>query len=299
MRAKRRRGRSGDKEPKEEPKDEPVEEPREEPKEKVELEDEDESSVADVKGEPRTAENDTMDVVRVDGKAKEEKENKNEELQQQEEEDCMQRHRIVQAQADEESEANSLAILDGLVDLMAQEVVAKLHREVMTGIMSTEELYAPTRSEPMKSFRELQEASSKEGLDVFGRVPSEPSTGVICHVCGRSVSVLRFAVHLDKCLMGGRGTRSGRVPQLSEKLSPPKPAPIPRITPQAKPMVLPSATSPVAEVSNSKKNPRCGKQNSRPPPKTHSYPLRIKITLVDGGLWFHARSAVLPTHLPV
>lgn len=47
------------------------------------------------------------------------------------------------------------------------------------------------------------------GADVWGRIPpKEPIRSAKCQLCGKSISALRFAPHLDKCM--GIGTRSSR-----------------------------------------------------------------------------------------
>lgn len=54
------------------------------------------------------------------------------------------------------------------------------------------------------SFEKQEIASSRSNhsaLDIYGRIPpKEPKiTSTICLLCGRSVSAMRFAPHLDKC----------------------------------------------------------------------------------------------------
>lgn len=51
--------------------------------------------------------------------------------------------------------------------------------------------------------------TNKDRVDIWGNIPQkEPvKKSVDCPICGRSVSAIRFAPHLDKCL--GLGSRSG------------------------------------------------------------------------------------------
>ena len=44
-------------------------------------------------------------------------------------------------------------------------------------------------------------SNSTNQVDIWGRIPSkEPKYNVECRICGRMVSALRFAPHLDKCM---------------------------------------------------------------------------------------------------
>jgi hypothetical protein len=54
----------------------------------------------------------------------------------------------------------------------------------------------------------MQTRHSVNHLDIWGRIPPrEPKQTCECQVCGRHVSTLRFAPHLDKCMgISARGT---------------------------------------------------------------------------------------------
>lgn len=81
----------------------------------------------------------------------------------------------------------------------------QLHRELHTGVLTNERLWAERLNPPPKSV---------PGGDVYGRVPPrEPSTSITCPSCNRSVGAARYAPHLDKCALGssrGRASRSAR-----------------------------------------------------------------------------------------
>jgi len=48
------------------------------------------------------------------------------------------------------------------------------------------------------------------GADIWGRIPpKEPKIMPKCDICGRQVSALRFAVHLDKCMNLGNSRQTG------------------------------------------------------------------------------------------
>ena len=48
------------------------------------------------------------------------------------------------------------------------------------------------------------------GADIWGRIPpKEPKVMPKCDICGRQVSALRFAVHLDKCMNLGNSRQTG------------------------------------------------------------------------------------------
>ena len=48
------------------------------------------------------------------------------------------------------------------------------------------------------------------GVDIWGNIPpKEPKTTVKCDICGRHVSALRFAPHLDKCMNLGNSRATG------------------------------------------------------------------------------------------
>mmetsp|Transcript_21963 Transcript_21963/g.26110 ORF Transcript_21963/g.26110 Transcript_21963/m.26110 type:complete len:177 (+) Transcript_21963:106-636(+) len=50
-------------------------------------------------------------------------------------------------------------------------------------------------------------ASNNSLVDVWGRIlPKEPKKTVKCLHCGKGLSALRFAMHLDKCLIGNTRT---------------------------------------------------------------------------------------------
>jgi len=50
-------------------------------------------------------------------------------------------------------------------------------------------------------------ASNNSLVDVWGRIlPKEPKKTVKCLHCGKVLSALRFAMHLDKCLIGNTRT---------------------------------------------------------------------------------------------
>jgi hypothetical protein len=66
-------------------------------------------------------------------------------------------------------------------------------------------------------------ASSKSQTDIWGRhPPREAKEPIQCSICGRQVSTLRFAPHLDKCMGIGtttRGAAGGGNAFLSAKIS--------------------------------------------------------------------------------
>lgn len=54
--------------------------------------------------------------------------------------------------------------------------------------------------------QQLQQQQNAPGVDIWGRIPpKEPSYPVDCTVCGRQISSMRFAQHLEKCM--GLSTR--------------------------------------------------------------------------------------------
>ncbi len=97
--------------------------------------------------------------------------------------------------------------MEGLIEVMCLEIGAEFHREAMTGIIPVAALYAPgtgslsqpctmlINSEPCMSYK-----TQRPGVDVFGMLSQRETTlNINCDGCGRSVSVLRYAQHLDKC----------------------------------------------------------------------------------------------------
>lgn len=91
------------------------------------------------------------------------------------------------------------AILRAVADILCKEVAMEIHRELFTGILSMEALYAHPPKEAT--------TSTRSGTDIFGRVPTkEPNYTIPCHVCSRQVGILKYAPHLDKCMnvTGGR-----------------------------------------------------------------------------------------------
>jgi hypothetical protein len=66
----------------------------------------------------------------------------------------------------------------------------------------------------------MQTRHSINHLDIWGRVPAkEPKQNCECQLCGRHVSTLRFASHLDKCM--GLSTRpaTGNPPRNSASMA--------------------------------------------------------------------------------
>ncbi|CBJ32378.1 conserved unknown protein [Ectocarpus siliculosus] len=88
---------------------------------------------------------------------------------------------------------------------LCRDVVFELHRELHTGVLTKERLWAEHNNPPPKSVA---------GGDVYGRIPPrEPSTSITCPSCNRAVGAARYAPHLDKCALGssrGRASRSAR-----------------------------------------------------------------------------------------
>lgn len=123
-------------------------------------------------------------------------------------------------------------IFHGLVDLVAREVSHEVHRQVRTGLLSMAEVFGtPGRAGaragvfPPSITASCSSSSSSscasdattlallppaaptalvvddDSVDIYGRVPpKEPKYPFQCSACGRGVSVLRYAPHLDKCL---------------------------------------------------------------------------------------------------
>ena len=57
---------------------------------------------------------------------------------------------------------------------------------------------------------EQQQQQQPVGADIWGRIPpKEPKIMPKCDICGRQVSALRFAVHLDKCMNLGNSRQTG------------------------------------------------------------------------------------------
>lgn len=55
-----------------------------------------------------------------------------------------------------------------------------------------------------------QQQQHPVGADIWGRIPpKEPKIMPKCDICGRQVSALRFAVHLDKCMNLGNSRQTG------------------------------------------------------------------------------------------
>ena len=55
-----------------------------------------------------------------------------------------------------------------------------------------------------------QQEQQPVGADIWGRIPpKEPKIMPKCDICGRQVSALRFAVHLDKCMNLGNSRQTG------------------------------------------------------------------------------------------
>ena len=58
--------------------------------------------------------------------------------------------------------------------------------------------------------QEQQQQQQPVGADIWGRIPpKEPKIMPKCDICGRQVSALRFAVHLDKCMNLGNSRQTG------------------------------------------------------------------------------------------
>lgn len=56
----------------------------------------------------------------------------------------------------------------------------------------------------------VQQSNYAAGVDIWGNVPpKEPRTTTKCDICGRQVSALRFAPHLDKCMNLGNSRATG------------------------------------------------------------------------------------------
>mmetsp|Transcript_39921 Transcript_39921/g.82121 ORF Transcript_39921/g.82121 Transcript_39921/m.82121 type:complete len:226 (-) Transcript_39921:332-1009(-) len=56
----------------------------------------------------------------------------------------------------------------------------------------------------------VQQSNYAAGVDIWGNVPpKEPRTTAKCDICGRQVSALRFAPHLDKCMNLGNSRATG------------------------------------------------------------------------------------------
>ncbi|CAM9341563.1 unnamed protein product [Chrysoparadoxa australica] len=144
-------------------------------------------------------------------------------------------------------EKQAQGVLDALVTIMCKEVAFELHREIMTGGMDFERLYVPTSAEQLAQAKAAGEVKSSN-TDIYGNIPSkEPAAPLVCLICSRPLSALRYAPHLDKCMLqGGRnctrnsgssGSRSsGRQlpppPSSSNSSGAVSPAPSPVITPR-------------------------------------------------------------------
>ncbi|CAM9461620.1 unnamed protein product, partial [Choristocarpus tenellus] len=98
------------------------------------------------------------------------------------------------------------AIFSAMESSVCKDVCFELHRELHTGVLTTERLYAEKLCPSVPK--------RQTGGDVFGRVPPrEPSTNITCPSCGRTVGAARYAPHLDKCALGatrGRAARGAR-----------------------------------------------------------------------------------------
>ncbi|CAM9231042.1 unnamed protein product [Ectocarpus sp. 12 AP-2014] len=120
---------------------------------------------------------------------------------------------------------------------------ASLHRELHTGVLTKERLWAEHNNRPPKSVA---------GGDVYGRIPPrEPSTSITCPSCNRAVGAARYAPHLDKCALGssrGRASRSARSSQ-----------------PQQEPSKYSDSSSPSSKQSSSRQS-----SSSKPSPKVSS-----------------------------
>ncbi|CAM9471609.1 unnamed protein product [Ectocarpus sp. 13 AM-2016] len=120
---------------------------------------------------------------------------------------------------------------------------ASLHRELHTGVLTKERLWAEHNNPPPKSVA---------GGDVYGRIPPrEPSTSITCPSCNRAVGAARYAPHLDKCALGssrGRASRSARSSQ-----------------PQQEPSKYADSSSPSSKQSSSRQS-----SSSKPSPKVSS-----------------------------
>jgi hypothetical protein len=84
-----------------------------------------------------------------------------------------------------------------------------------------DEDFKDTASEPEPSQEStVQTRHTINHLDIWGRIPAkEPKQNCECQLCGRHVSTLRFASHLDKCM--GLSTRpaTGNTPRNSASMT--------------------------------------------------------------------------------
>ncbi|CAM9149561.1 unnamed protein product [Phaeothamnion confervicola] len=108
--------------------------------------------------------------------------------------------------------AEAEAIYAAIERIMCQEMAFEIHRDIRTGILNTEALYAErprSVSEAASGAAAGGTSKRRAGFDIYGRVPpKEPVSHLTCGVCGRLVSALRYAPHLDKCMMGNGRSRN-------------------------------------------------------------------------------------------
>lgn len=73
-------------------------------------------------------------------------------------------------------------------------------------------IVAGDTGDAISSAQQQQEQQEQQpvGADIWGRIPpKEPKIMPKCDICGRQVSALRFAVHLDKCMNLGNSRQTG------------------------------------------------------------------------------------------
>uniref|UniRef100_A0A7S2WKT2 SAGA-associated factor 11 n=1 Tax=Eucampia antarctica TaxID=49252 RepID=A0A7S2WKT2_9STRA len=87
-------------------------------------------------------------------------------------------------------------------------------RSTKGSIQGYNDLYSTTDSttndNSQKPKSQSTESSGRDSsYDIWGRIPSkEPKTTVKCKKCGKNVSAIRFAPHLDKCMGLGTSRRN-------------------------------------------------------------------------------------------
>lgn len=94
-------------------------------------------------------------------------------------------------------------LLDVLLVDSALDIAFEMHRRLKTGGLSLHDIFdASWANKADSAMDELQSSNDAEVLRKSA--PREPKGDFFCPHCGGKVSVLRFAPHLDKCLMQAR-----------------------------------------------------------------------------------------------
>ncbi|XP_064597222.1 ataxin-7-like protein 3 [Liolophura sinensis] len=100
-----------------------------------------------------------------------------------------------------EQQSRMVDIMNELIDEVSLGLCFEVHRSCKMGTLFLDE------TDPQS---ERQHAIvDKQGVDVFGHVPSKKQFECVCPNCQRNLAASRFAPHLEKCM--GMGRNSSRI----------------------------------------------------------------------------------------